>query len=1070
MKPLTLSFQNIRSYTQFGPVSFENRSLVGILGDTGAGKSTILEGLCLALYGQSSWQGGKHEDLMADGAPHMSVDLTFAHDGHTWRVQRTYYSSTRPTMASLRNIDTGLAVDSVRAVNTTIASLLRMDFDAFRSAVLLPQGQFQKLLHSSRTERAPLLKGIFGADLVDQVATLAASRSEQLTALVSDAQLARAAVPADPAGDAAAADADTERYGTLADTLGTRRAEVTGLIDTARADRDTLAQLQQAHTRVNGAADTLTRDDVAARVAAAATTANEITGQIEQCRADTDAARQRARAAQNALTAATQRGEGRSQVDAALTLLPTLPRRAENLAQHAAELNDEQHRIDTETERGTQRRDALTGRRDIVTALKDAAALSEQAAENADAAVTKLRDATVDSLTVAASIRGHLTEQRGAEARIAELTPEVATRRAALNAAREAEADAQANLTTLRRTASAAAASTGLHPGDDCPVCVRKLPKDWHAPDPDAAAQIAAAEAAVSTARADCDDAALSLQQTGADLQTAESSRDTVMAEALVARQKLTSQLERVTAAAAALAAGLDADGLTAAVSAAADHAAIPEAAATPARQAADDLCAPAMDQAAVLRRQAHAARTEATTAETKLASENTALEQAEGALARDKTTLGNARDRWQQSVAEVAKQLRDMPAPVRATVPKIKAGTLPEWLREAASGPLAAATGAAHAMSNELAAHEQNLTAAREQLDELSELGEQLRARHEHEVAGPLREACRSLDRAAMPLRTLTEVGIDVTTPAVADDESDAAAVDGYLHAVTKALSDAAAALTRRTSRAQKEAANSLTKAISAWRAALAAAAEADDNTPAAPAPADDDVLTPDALTPVTVAARLARRRAEQARAAATEARESIGRAASLDDAIAAGQARASALAGLRSSLSRSRFPAHLIARRTEVLLGLASDLFGRLSGGEFGFSDDFQVVVRRSGSVRDPKTLSGGETFLASLALALSLVELYSRAGGRLGALFLDEGFGSLDLESLSAALDALSAETGGEKLVAVISHLHAVAEAVTDVLWVSKQLGVSSAAWLDVAQVEALVSADAEAGLLN
>ena len=373
--------------------------------------------------------------------------------------------------------------------------------------------------------------------------------------------------------------------------------------------------------------------------------------------------------------------------------------------------------------------------------------------------------------------------------------------------------------------------------------------------------------------------------------------------------------------------------------------------------------------------------------------------------------------------------------------------------------------------MSNELAAHEQNLTAAREQLDELSELGEQLRARHEHEVAGPLREACRSLDLAAMPLRTLTEVGIDVTTPAVADDESDAAAVDGYLHAVTKALSGAAAALTRRTSRVQKEAANSLTKAISAWRAALAAAAEADDNTPAAPAPADDDVLTPDALTPVTVAARtLARRRAEQARAVATEARELIGCAASLDDAIAAGQARASALAGLRSSLSRSRFPAHLIARRTKVPLGLASDLFGRLSGGEFGFSDDFQVVVRRSGSVRDPKTLSGGETFLASLALALSLVELYSRAGGRLGALFLDQGFGSLDLESLSAALDALSAETGGAKLVAVISHLHAVAEAVTDVLWVSKQLGVSSAAWLDVAQVEALVSADAEAGLLN
>jgi DNA repair protein SbcC/Rad50 len=81
----------------------------------------------------------------------------------------------------------------------------------------------------------------------------------------------------------------------------------------------------------------------------------------------------------------------------------------------------------------------------------------------------------------------------------------------------------------------------------------------------------------------------------------------------------------------------------------------------------------------------------------------------------------------------------------------------------------------------------------------------------------------------------------------------------------------------------------------------------------------------------------------------------------------------------------------------------------------------------------------------------------------------LFLDEGFGSLDLESLSAALDALAAETGGDKLVAVISHLHAVAEAVTDVLWVTKELGSSTASWLDPGQVEALVTADAQAGLL-
>jgi len=90
--------------------------------------------------------------------------------------------------------------------------------------------------------------------------------------------------------------------------------------------------------------------------------------------------------------------------------------------------------------------------------------------------------------------------------------------------------------------------------------------------------------------------------------------------------------------------------------------------------------------------------------------------------------------------------------------------------------------------------------------------------------------------------------------------------------------------------------------------------------------------------------------------------------------------------------------------------------------------------------------------ETFLASLALALALVELHSRSGARLGALFLDEGFGSLDSDALASSLAVLQAETGGYKLVAVISHPHAVAEAVEDVMWVERRPEGSSARWLD------------------
>ena len=191
---------------------------------------------------------------------------------------------------------------------------------------------------------------------------------------------------------------------------------------------------------------------------------------------------------------------------------------------------------------------------------------------------------------------------------------------------------------------------------------------------------------------------------------------------------------------------------------------------------------------------------------------------------------------------------------------------------------------------------------------------------------------------------------------------------------------------------------------------------------------------------------------------------------AASLDAAISAGRARLSAVDALRGLLGDAKFLQYLTDRRTHALLGVATGIFRRLSGGEFGFAEDFQIVSIRSGATRSPKTLSGGETFLASLALALALVELHSRSGARLGALFLDEGFGSLDVDALASSLAVLQAETGGDKLVAVISHLHAVAEAVEDVMWVERRPEGSSARWLDAAERDALVREEVTSGLLS
>jgi exonuclease SbcC len=230
------------------------------------------------------------------------------------------------------------------------------------------------------------------------------------------------------------------------------------------------------------------------------------------------------------------------------------------------------------------------------------------------------------------------------------------------------------------------------------------------------------------------------------------------------------------------------------------------------------------------------------------------------------------------------------------------------------------------------------------------------------------------------------------------------------------------------------------------------------------------DALLEPSGLDELVSAETSARDAARQHQENAETAESQVKQAADLDDALKSGCARLSAVEALRGLLADAKFLQYLIDRRTRALLAAASEIFSALTHDEFGFSPDFQVVSRRSGAARSPKTLSGGETFLASLALALALVELHSQSSGKLGALFLDEGFASLDVDLLAGALAVLQADTGGDRLVAVISHLHAVAEAVPDVLWVERGPAGSIARWLSPDERDRLVRQEVTGGLLS
>ena len=100
---------------------------------------------------------------------------------------------------------------------------------------------------------------------------------------------------------------------------------------------------------------------------------------------------------------------------------------------------------------------------------------------------------------------------------------------------------------------------------------------------------------------------------------------------------------------------------------------------------------------------------------------------------------------------------------------------------------------------------------------------------------------------------------------------------------------------------------------------------------------------------------------------------------------------------------------------------------------GGKAGLALD--VLDRHTGKVRDVGTLSGGESFLASLAMALGFADVVQarRGGVRLDTLFIDEGFGTLDEETLLRALNVLEELAGGRRLIGVISHVAALKECI-------------------------------------
>ncbi len=143
----------------------------------------------------------------------------------------------------------------------------------------------------------------------------------------------------------------------------------------------------------------------------------------------------------------------------------------------------------------------------------------------------------------------------------------------------------------------------------------------------------------------------------------------------------------------------------------------------------------------------------------------------------------------------------------------------------------------------------------------------------------------------------------------------------------------------------------------------------------------------------------------------------------------------RLSDLIGSRDGAKFRRFAQGLTL---EHLLVLANRRLSRLFGRYILVrkpGEDLGLEVKdtwQADTVRDTRTLSGGESFLVSLALALGLSDLVS-SKTRIDSLFLDEGFGTLDPETLETALDALDHLNSGGRMIGVISHVEAMKERI-------------------------------------
>ena len=180
MKILNLRFKNINSLAgesviDFSESKFTDNGIFAITGKTGAGKSSILDAISLALYGKTPRVEItlKNNDVMTRGTTDCFSEIVFEVGGKqwksAWKQERTRTGNLKPVNRQIADINDKIFADQIKSCDSKIVEILGLTFEQFTKVIMLAQGSFAAFLQADKNEKGELLEQITGTEIYGEI-------------------------------------------------------------------------------------------------------------------------------------------------------------------------------------------------------------------------------------------------------------------------------------------------------------------------------------------------------------------------------------------------------------------------------------------------------------------------------------------------------------------------------------------------------------------------------------------------------------------------------------------------------------------------------------------------------------------------------------------------------------------------------------------------------------------------------------------------------------------------------------------------------------------------------------